>query len=211
MSARPVSAARPLPGARPASWPFLAALVLTIAALAITGAVIGAGVLSRGDSPAGVPADSLPKGPFGVGQDIPATFGAVAVENVAKIKGLTAKDVSGVTHGIPNLVKAGQMQVQASVTMTNLTDQPIRYSPTQFRLLVGKDRKPVHEVRSNIRPGTLQPDAAVDGRLSFVAPASGQKLWLAFDDPGRDRPILIDLGRTGRQTPDSAFERFHHR
>ena len=195
---------RPLPS----SWPTLAAIVLVVTGLAVAGAVTAAGVLVRGAPPTGVPASSLPAGPFGVGQDVPTTFGVVAVESVEKVKGLTAKNLGGMTH-IQGVVRAGKMQENVSVTMTNLTTAPIHYSPTQFRLLVGDRKQPVSEVRASIVPGTLQPDAAVDGRLSFVVPATGQRLWLGFDDPGRERPILIDLGRTGRQTPDSAFDRFH--
>lgn len=187
----------------------LVAIVAAMASLAVAGAVIGIGVVRQGAPPAGVPEAQLPGGPFGTAQDVPTSFGAVAVENVEKVKGLTGKDMAGMTHGVQSLVKAGKMQVNASITMTNLTDVPVAYSPTQWQLLVGKKKTPVDEVRASIMPGTLQPDAAIDGRLSFVAPAKGEQLWIAFDDPGRAKPILIDLGRIGRQTPDSAFDHFH--
>jgi hypothetical protein len=78
----------------------------------------------------------------------------------------------------------------------------------QFRLLVGKNRKPVDEVRASFRPGTLQPDASISGQLKFVAPRNGSKLWIQFTDPKRGKPVLIDLGKTGT-TPDNAFDGFH--
>jgi hypothetical protein len=148
------------------------------------------------------------KGPFGVSQDIPTSFGAVAIDNVEKVNGVTAKDLSGVTHGISNYVPPNKTQVQASVTLTNLLGDTVDYSPTQFRLLVGKKRKPVGEVRASFRPGTLQPDASISGQLKFVAPRNGSQLWVEFTDPKRSKPVLIDLGRTGR-TPDNAFDGFH--
>ena len=175
-------------------------------ALVLVGAYLAAGVVSRG-APKD-PVVALPHGPFGTAQDIPASFGVVAVEHVEKTNGLTAKALSGATHGISGFVAPNKVQVQASVTLTNLLDHPIAYDPRQFRLLVGEQRKPIGEVRSNLRPGTLQPDASIDSQLKFVAPRNGSKLWIEFSDPGRTKPILIDLGRTGT-TPAGAFDGFH--
>jgi hypothetical protein len=182
----------------------LLALVLSVAALAIGGLVVSVNLLSAGAPQAG----PVLKGPFGVSQDIPTSFGALAVDNVEKVNGLTAKDLAGVTHGISNYVPPNKTQVQASVTLTNLLGTPIDYAPTQFRLLVGKDKKPVGEVRASFRPGTLQPDASMSGQLKFVAPRNGSKLWIEFTDPRRAEPVLIDLGKTGK-TPANAFDGFH--
>ena len=184
----------------------LIAGVLSVVALAAGGVKIGIGLIARG-----APEPVVPqlKGPFGVSQDIPTSFGAVAIDNVEKVNGLTAKALSGVTHGISNYVPPNKTQVQASVTLTNLLDDRSQaYSPTQFRLLVGKDRKPVKEVRASFRPGTLQPNASISGQLKFIAPRTGSQLWIEFTDPKRSEPVLIDLGRTGR-TPDNAFDGFH--
>jgi len=184
----------------------LVALVLSVVALAVGGGVIAVGLLERG-----APQPSVPelKGPFGVSQDIPTSFGAVAIDNVEKVNGLTAKALAGVTHGISNYVPPNKVQVQASVTLTNLlADRLQAYSPTQFRLLIGRARKPVKEVRASFRPGRLQPGASISGQLKYVAPRTGSKLWIEFTDPKRSKPMLIDLGRTGR-TPDNAFDGFH--
>ena len=175
-------------------------------ALLLAGAYLAVGVVSRG-APKD-PVVALPPGPFGTAQDIPASFGVVAVEHVEKVNGLTATALSGATHGISGFVAPDKVQVQASVTLTNLLDHPVAYDPRQFRLLVGPKRKPIGEVRSNLRPGTLQPDASIDSQLKFVAPRDGSKLWIEFSDPGRAKPILIDLGRTGK-TPAGAFAGFH--
>ena len=184
----------------------LVGYIAAAVALVIAGGYLTVGLVSRG-APED-PAIALPKGPFGTSQDIPASFGVVAVEHVEKINGLGAKDLAGVTHGISGFVAPNKVQVQASVTMTNLLDHPIAYDPRQFRLLVGAKQKPIEEVQSNLRPGTLQPDASIDSQLKFVAPRNGSKLWIEFSDPGRAKPILIDLGRTGK-TPTGAFDGFH--
>ena len=141
----------------------LVALVLSVAALAIGGIVISVGLIQRGAPEPEVP---VLKGPFGVSQDIPTSFGAVAIDNVEKVNGLTAKALSGVTHGISNYVPPNKTQVQASVTLTNLlNDRSQAYSPTQFRLLIGKKRKPAKDVRASFRPGRLQPGASISGQL----------------------------------------------
>jgi hypothetical protein len=184
----------------------LIALVLSVVALAVGGVVISIGLLERGAPQPQVPALT---GPFGVSQDIPTSFGAVAIDNVEKVNGLTAKALAGVTHGISNYVPPNKVQVQASVTLTNLLNaDTVDYSPTQFRLLVGRKRKPVEDVRASFRPGTLQPNASISGQVKFIAPRTGSQLWIEFTDPKRPKPILIDLGKTGK-TPDDAFDGFH--
>jgi hypothetical protein len=204
MSARTITAQPTLhrPAANRAP---LLALVLSVVALAAGGMFVAVGLIQQG---ADTPAIPELKGPFGVSQDIPTSFGAVAIDNIEKVNGVTAKDLSGVTHGISNYVPPNKTQVQASVTLTNLLGDTVDYSPTQFRLLVGKKRKPVGEVRASFRAGTLQPDASISGQLKFVAPRNGSQLWIEFTDPKRAKPVLIDLGKTGT-TPDSAFDGFH--
>jgi hypothetical protein len=184
----------------------LTALVLSVAALAAGGILISIGLIEKG---AAEPAVPTMKGPFGTSQDIPTSFGAVAIDNVEKVNGLTAKALSGVTHGISNYVPPNKVQVQASVTLTNLlNERTVDYSPAQFRLLVGRKRTPVNDVRASFRPGTLQPNASISGQVKFIAPRTGSRLWIEFTDPKRPEPLLIDLGRTGT-TPEGAFDGFH--
>jgi hypothetical protein len=183
----------------------MVALVLSIVALAAGGIGISVGLIERG-----APAPKVPdlKGPFGVEQRIPTSFGAVAIDDVRKINGLTAKDLAGVTHGISNYVPTNKVQVQATVTLTNLVGRTVDYSPTQFRLLIGKKRKPVDDVHASFLPGTLQPTASISGQLKFIAPRTGSKLWIQYTDPKLGKPILVDLGETGR-TPANAFDGYH--
>jgi hypothetical protein len=184
----------------------LVALVLSVAALAVGGIAISVGLIQKGTAEPVVPTLT---GPFGTSQDIPTSFGAVAIDNVEKVNGLTAKSLAGVTHGIAGYVPPNKVQVQASVTLTNLlNEKTVDYSPTQFRLLVGKKRKPVKDVRASFRPGTLQPNASISGQVKFIAPRTGSRLWIEFTDPKQPKPLLIDLGRTGK-TPDNAFDGFH--
>ena len=184
----------------------LIALVLSVVGLAVAGIVASVALVAGGAEEPSVP---ILKGPFGVSQDIPTSFGAVAIDNVEKVNGLTAKDLAGMTHGISNYVPPNKVQVQAAVTLTNLLGtKTVDYSPTQFRLLVGKKRKPVDDVRASFRPGTLQPNASISGQVKFIAPRTGSQLWIEFTDPKRAEPMLINLGKTGK-TPEGAFDGFH--
>jgi hypothetical protein len=189
----------------PASRMTVIALVLSVVALAAGGIAISVGLIERG---APAPKVAVLKGPFGVRQPIPTSFGSVSIDSVQKLNGLTAKDLSGVTHGISNYVPPNKVQIQASVTLTNLLTEPVSISPTQFRLLVGRKRKPVGKVRASFKPDTLQPTASISGVLKYVAPRTGSKLWIEFADPKLGRPIFVDLGRTGK-TPANAFDGFH--
>jgi hypothetical protein len=188
----------------------LAAFLATIVTLAAVGAYLAAGVVGgNGHDAPSVPRQVQPNNGFAVGDSVYTSFGAVAVEAVEKNKGLTPKDLSGVTHGIQNLVPAGKVQIQAFATMTNLSGGLVDYSPAQFSLLVGsKTAKPTPLTSASIKPGTLQPNAAIDVRLSFVVPGKGQKMWVRFKDPARAKPYLIDLGRATK-TPQGPLANTH--
>ena len=180
----------------------LLAVVAVVSVVALVAAGLIALGIGSGDrrhatpaaQPRRAPAPS-PKpepGTFGQSQDVPTSFGAVAIDAVTRVPG------SG---------RSGPMQ--AFVTITNLLDHPVHYAPRQFRLLAGDARTPVGALRVGFAGGTLQPDASFSGELRFPAPRHGGRLWAEFSDHGK--PILIDLTRTGGRTPDSAFKGFDRR
>lgn len=212
MSAAPLTGGG-LPAARRRGWSLLiVGMFASTLVLAIAGVVLAVGIIGAGEPAPASARDELPfspEGPFGTSQDIPTSFGVVAVPYVDKAAGATDKELGGRVHGISSHVPANKVKVQVAVTFTNLLDRELAYSPTQFRLLVGRDRKPVKSVKSSIDPGTLQPTASIDANLSFVAPRTGSQLMLEFRDPGSAKPIIIDLGKTGK-TPESAFDKFRH-
>lgn len=186
----------------------LAGLLAFVLALTALGAFLAAGVL-RGEGHASAPVQREPKAGFAVGDSVYTSFGAIAVEAVQKRHGLSAKDLSGMTHGIKNYVGPDKVQVQAFTTMTNLTGKPVHYDPRWFSLAVGrKDARPQGLFGSSVKAGTLQPNAAIDLRLTFVVPRKGQHLWVRFRDPARDTPFSIDLGRVTK-TPQGALANEH--
>jgi hypothetical protein len=178
----------------------LGGFVAAVAAAAVVGVVLAASLIAG--PAAGHHASAPADGRFGVAEDIPTSFGFVAVEHAETVKGLTSKDLAGAVHGIGDFVGAERAMVKASVTLRNGPARTLPYSPRQFTLIAtgrnGKVRRyPVSN--ASVRDGVLQPDAAVDATLGFVLPRNGARLALAFRDPGRKRPIVVDLdARVGR-------------
>jgi hypothetical protein len=137
-----------------------------------------------------------------LGHEYRTSFGVVAVTDVEAINGLTAKELAGVTHGIQNLVKSGEGQIQVGFELSNTQRYPIPYNATkQFRLRLGNKGSVIPPSAGTIRSGELQPGAAIDATLAFVVPKAAKSLVLQFRDLGRAPPVSIQLG------PVSAFGR----
>lgn len=186
------------------------ALVGSIGLLTLVGALVALGTLRGGTPAAHQHTHTAPVRTDDVGRSVPTSFGAVSVESVKKVTGMTRKQLGGMTH-FPSYVAPNQMQVQVALELTNLKDHTIDYSPRQFRLVVGSSR-PIPLARATFPDGTLQPSASIDGQLSFVAPRQNrgkQHLWLEFRDAGN---VLVraDLGlaRTKGKIP-AYTERLH--
>jgi hypothetical protein len=165
----------------------LVAVVAGVVVLALAGLALALGGLGGGS-------DDAP-GPYGISTDVPTSFGAIAIDGLGRRVGPSGK----------------LDQMHAFVAVTNLSGRPIRYSPAQFRLLGGEDRRPVPGLQATFRAGTLLADANFSGQLLYPLPRDGEKRWIEFRELGGGTPILIDLNRTGRTTPDSAFEKFADR
>ena len=177
---------------------FALGTVAAVALLAMAGAITAVGALG-GDSEqhrSAFPsvAGKEPKGAFGIGEDVPTSFGAMSVKHAERLNGLTSRDLAGMTHGINGLVGKDKMRLQASVTLTNLLDGLQSYAPQNFTLRTSEGGKPIKLTSASIKPGQLQPDASIDARIDFTAPKSAKRFWLDFNDPRRKKPITVELG-----------------
>jgi hypothetical protein len=188
----------------------LAALAAVVTAMALAGAIISAGIFVRGVPPAETPAPTK-TGPFEMGETAQTRFGVVAVEAVDRLKGLTARELAGMNHGISGYVPPDKVQVQVSVTMRNLLPETTRWSPEQFRLVTASSLRAATvangrgAISSSARPGTLQPDAGLDTRIAYLVPRNRKGLYLQYREKPGDAPLVFDLGKsTGR--PASAKE-----
>src|SRR3954452_1225262 len=115
----------------------LGGLLAAVATVALVGAVLAARVLTGGAAHAPAPP---PSGPFGVAQDVPTSFGFVAVEHAETIKGLSAKQLGGAIHGIGSFVGRDRALVKPSATLRTGVRGTLDYSIGQFPLrATGKD------------------------------------------------------------------------
>jgi hypothetical protein len=176
---------------RPAAMLYLACVL----ALAVGGGLLGVRLLQTG-----APAVAVAHvGPPGLGVPARTSFGAIEVESVAQILGLTPKALSGMTHGIQSLVKANQMQVQLVLALRNTHGTTADYDPTQIVLRVGPragKTKTYDSVSTSVRAGRLAARSSMETTLGFVIPRfnpKGSRISLELRERGRS-PLKLDLG-----------------
>jgi uncharacterized protein DUF4352 len=170
--------------------PLRAAIVLA-AAVALGGGVLAAGMMGIGrGQPTRTPGD-----PFTRTEQVTTSFGLLQVESVEASQGLTSQQLSGQNHGIQGLVNPDQMEVQVSLTIKNSISAPVVFTPEMFALISDNGAAAVAPTFSDFESDTLQPQAQVEGTLSFIAPLGAKKLLLRFDDPGQHQAVVIDLGK----------------
>jgi hypothetical protein len=168
------------------------AVYSVLAVVVLIGLVLGLSMIA-GVDPLAPAAQSAPE--YGVGDDVPTSFGFVAIEHATAISGLSDSDVTG-AHGVPGLVEAGTIDVQVAATMTNHTADVLRYTAAQFELL-DADGEPVSLSREPQLPGELQPDAAIDFLLDFVTTTDARPFRVRFRDVLSGEVRLVDLGEVG--------------
>jgi hypothetical protein len=213
MTSQPAHAkapAAPTPRPRTASVLLALGLVGAVVLLTVGGTILAIGALKgRSAEPAKAfpaPAGAELKASYAVGEDVPTSFGAMSVQHAERVDGLTARDLAGMTHGVNGLVREKLMRLQASVTVTNLLDRPLRYTPQSFTLRTSKDGAPLKLTAASVKPGILEPDASIDLRIDYTAPKRAKRFWIDFADPGRAKPQTVTLGtvkalRTRKPSP----------
>lgn len=170
--------------------PLRAAIVLA-ALIAVAGGVLAAGMMGIGR---GQP-NRTPGAPFARTEQVTTSFGLLQVESVDASQGLTSAQLSGQNHGIQGLVNPDQMEVQVSLLIKNSLNAPVTYTPEMFALISDNGAAAVAPTFSDFESNTLQPQAQIEGTLSFIAPLGANKLLLRFDDPGQHQAVVIDLGK----------------
>jgi hypothetical protein len=170
----------------------LRVLVVALLGAGIEGAVLVGGVprsLSGGPALSGLPP--------AVGQSVQTSFGAIVVQTVVAASGdtrtaLTADDPAGVTP------RPGDVWVEVSAALTNLTDREQPYGADRFRLRLGRSGVALAPARSSPAETSLLAVSSGHRLLGFVVPALHPDLWLEFHDRGPANPVLLDLGRVGK-------------
>lgn len=172
---------------KPTRWGWL--IVATAAAVAVLGLLLDMRAVA-------LASHSSSSKVFRVGDDVPTSFGIVAVEFVRSVDGVSHRALAGATHGVSGYVGHGKQQIQVAVALTNLTKKSLAYQVRQFRLsvTVGKKTTVLPATSGDLPDARILPDAGIEGHLDFTVPAASAAISLRFDDPGRTAPVVIDLG-----------------
>lgn len=172
--------------------PLVRAGGLLIVVLALIGAALALKLMIAGPAPD----PNRPAFEVGIAHPAPTSFGTISVEFAQFLGGPSLNALTGSNHNVGALVGSDQMQVEATVTITNFKKHTVDYSPTQFDLLVGNKTQPIVPKRASVGAGTLQPNAGIDERLVFVTGLTRQDFTLRYRETPTSQPILMKLGHS---------------
>jgi hypothetical protein len=146
------------------------------------------------------PTPSAPPAAFGIGDDVPTSFGIVAVEFIRSVDGVNHRALAGATHGVSGLVDADHRQLQVAVALTNRRSRALDYTVRQFELTAttAGHSTTLSATAGDLPDGRILPDAGIEGHLDFTLPAADAALKLRFRDPGAAAAVVIDLGSVGK-------------
>jgi hypothetical protein len=147
---------------------------------------------------------------FTIGDDVPTSFGIVAVEFVRGVDGVSHRALAGANHGVSGYVAAGKVQIQVAVALTNRSRRALGYTVRDFTLRATiKGRTSVLSATAGDLPdGRILPDAGIEGHLDFTLPAGNATGTLLFHDSGARAPVRIDLGTIAASASNPAHS--HH-
>jgi len=133
---------------------------------------------------------------FHISDDVPTSFGIVAVEFVRSVDGISHRALPAGAHGVSDPATSSSQHIQVAVAITNQTHQPLKYTVHQFELQVTTAGKTsvLAATAADLPDGRILPAAGIEGHLDFTLPSAKSALSLHFRDPGRTAPIVIDLG-----------------
>src|SRR4051794_38596654 len=149
------------------------AFAVVVALVCVAG--LGLGVMMLGGPDPWGKAGAAAHG-FQIGDAVETNSGFMAVNHAEAISRVSASDVRG-GHGVPGLGKAGTIEVQVNVTVTNSTEQVLTYSRTQFDLLDGTGRSIAAQRAAQV-PAELRPRTAIDITLDFVTTTEARPFTL---------------------------------
>ena len=179
-------------------------IISAVALLAIAGAVVGVNVITTPDDPAHQPPA------WTVGDEVPTSFGTVAIRNVSQLAGLSADDLAGVTHGVGDLVPPDKEQVELSMIMTNTSNRAVNYSfQDEFKMVTSTGADVSQLPGASAPTGKLSGSSSITTQLRFMAPRDGGALILEFREPGARHASRILIGATD-QAPAGALDGYTH-
>jgi hypothetical protein len=189
---------------RPARALGLYAFVFGVATLALLAAVAALALARQGRTEPVAAAPAPAYAPSQVGRPFPTSFGVVSVDQFVTLRRPNGRALIA--------SQPEQEGIQVAVTLTNLGNPPLALSTRMFGVRVDATGSRVAPAISSL-PASVSGQSARKALFRFLVPNVGSQLTLVFRDPGRQRPLLIDLGRvdTARVIPLNLDIQLSHR
>jgi hypothetical protein len=198
-----LSRPRAMLAAPPRSLPLLL-IIGAVALLAMFGAVLGVNVITTPDDPAHQPPAWI------VGDEVPTSFGLIAITDVSQLAGLKAEDLGGVTHGVGDLVPPDKEQVELSVVVSNTSSRAVSYSfQDEFKMVTSTGGDVSQLPGASSPTGKISGNSSLTTQLRFMAPRDGGALILEFREPGARHTSRILVGATD-QAPEGVLDGYTH-
>jgi hypothetical protein len=165
-------------------------LASAIAATTLILAVAGAGLAAYRLWPGNQAQASTPN------PQVRTSFGSVTVDGVRLTEG-PPPDAQAGLHGGGVPLDSEEFQVRFSLTLENLSDNDVPYSPDRVRLFVRAEEEPARLVaESTSDPGILPPGGRVSLSMSFAVPTSDAALRFSYLDVDGTLTEMVDLETT---------------
>jgi hypothetical protein len=138
---------------------------------------------------------------------VPTSFGALWVESSQQIT-LPQTDNKD-NFGMPIMGAPDKVMLEVTVRLANTDKAPVDVTPDRFSLRLGPGEAPIAVEGARFESVRLLPGAVFDARVQFPVTGGEHQPTLLFDDPGRSKPITLELGRTQFQEP-AGNQHQHH-
>jgi hypothetical protein len=169
------------------------ALVAVTLAVALAGAAVAVRIVSAG--------------PDAADGRVPTSFGALWVESSQQIDVPQTNNKGN--FGMPVMGAPDKVMLEVTVRLANTDKAPVDLTPDRLSLRLGPGEAPISVEGARFESVRLLPGAVFDARVQFPVTGGEHQPVLLFDDPGRSKPITVELGRTRFQNP-AGNEHQHH-
>ena len=139
---------------------------------------------------------------------VSTSFGALWVESSDEIDVPQTNNKGN--FGMPVMGAPDKVMLEVTVRLANTDKAPVDLTPDRFSLRLGPGAAPLPVDGARFESVRLLPGAVFDARVQFPVERGGEyQPTLLFDDPGRTKPLTVELGRARFQEP-AGNQHEHH-
>jgi hypothetical protein len=147
-------------------------------------------------------------GPPAADGRVPTSFGALWVESSEQIDVPQTNNKGN--FGMPVMGAPDKVMLEVTIRLANTDRTPVDLTPDRFSLRLGPGQAPLAVEGARFESVRLLPGAVFDARVQFPVEKGGEyQPTLLFDDPGRSKPLTVELGQARLQQP-AGNQHQHH-